>query len=44
VTVSLKSINHLVFVVERYCIFFEIRTEFLNATEKVVLKGLTAQI
>jgi uncharacterized protein (UPF0248 family) len=33
VTVFLKSINELVFVLERYCIFYEVRTEFLNATE-----------
>ena len=32
-TIFLKSINELVFLLERYCIFCEVRTEFLNATE-----------
>jgi hypothetical protein len=29
-TVSLNSINRLIFVMVKYCVFFEVRTEFLN--------------
>jgi hypothetical protein len=30
--ISLKSINHLIFVTAKCCVLFEIRTEFLNIT------------
>jgi hypothetical protein len=44
VTVFLHSINQLIFVLERYCVFCKVRTEFLNIIEKKVFKGLGAEI
>jgi hypothetical protein len=35
----LKSFNQLIFVMERYFVFCEVQTEFLNITEKKTLKG-----
>jgi hypothetical protein len=32
VVISLNVINQLIFVMVKYCVLFEVRTEFLNTT------------
>jgi hypothetical protein len=42
--ISLKSINQLVFVTEKYCVFFVVRTGFLNTIDMLPSQGLMSEL